>query len=130
MRRYLLVIVLLVAGCSSTDKPVLTTQVATTATTATTTAAASAAVVLKADGQQDTAPFHLDSGRYKSTWQAFDDCEYFGDLKPGNFPYVLRAARVASGQTFINGVKSGEYYIHMNTGPSPECRWQITLERV
>jgi hypothetical protein len=133
MRKWVLVIVLLIVGCGSDKAPELTAKQVTEATTSdpatTVRAATSAAIVLKYDGVQDTAPFQLQGGRYRSRWETFDDCEYFGDLKPGNFPYVLRAASAVSGETFINNVKAGEYYVHMNTGPVPKCRWQITLER-
>lgn len=113
-----------------------TTAPATTATTvpttvAPTTAAAEQPIIVKGQGQTQTAPFQLRGGRYKSTWQTFNDCYYNASLKPGGSLSLtlLNADGATTGETFVNGVKAGEQYVDVITGPAPRCRWKITLQR-
>lgn len=140
MRRWLPLLVLL-AACGedktaeftaqrTTTTAVATAAVSTTATTttSTTTTLVEAPVMLSGDGKTQTAPFRLAGGRYKSTWQTFNDCAYYGHLYPGRAE-PLTADGATTGETFMNDVKAGEYYVDMNTGPVPRCRWQITLQR-
>lgn len=102
-----------------------------TTTEATTTAIAQteAPVVLTADGANVTAPFRLAGGTYKSTWQTFGphDCYHGGKLNGGTYGTVMTAQGITQGETYVYDVEPGEYYVEVFTGPSPNCRWQITL---
>jgi hypothetical protein len=96
----------------------------------TTTTVPEAPIVLKADGENTTAPFQLKGGNYKSTWQTFGpgDCYHSANLYPGSVS-LMSAEGITSGETFVPNIKAGEYYVKVITGPVPRCRWQITLTR-
>ena len=139
MRKWLLLAVV-VAGCASDQPAPLTAkQVLAATTTATTTLAPTTTVppattreaplVLQGDGNLNTPPFRLNGGTYRSRWQTFGDCTYYGHLEPMN-DYVVNASTATTGETYVYNVKAGEYHVSMNTGSAPRCRWQITLERI
>ena len=109
---------------STTSAPIVTTTEATTTTAA---APMEAPIVLAADGANTTAPFHLAGGTYRSTWQTFGDCYYSSHLEPGFLVEVMNASAISQGETYVYDVEPGEYRVNVITGPSPRCRWQITL---
>lgn len=113
-----------------TDTPTTASVVTTTEATTTTAAApVEAPVVLAADGANATAPFYLAGGTYRSTWQTFGpgDCYHSAKLKPGFLVDVMTASGISQGETYVYDIEPGEYYVDVITGPSPRCRWQITL---
>lgn len=119
----MVLLVLLLAACGE-DK---TTEFLTATTKG--NASSESPIVLEGTGQTETAPFRLNGGRYRSTWETFNDCYYSAELEPGLFVTVLNAQGATTGETFINNVKAGEYYVDMITGPAPRCRWKITLTK-
>ncbi len=117
------------------EEPTTTTTSTTTTTEApTTTAAAAEPIVVSGPGVQLTPPFEVPAGDYAVHYNFSADCYYSTNLVPvGGETYdgfdLGSGTGPVEGDTYAYGVESGEYYIDLNTGPAPNCPWEITLTK-
>jgi hypothetical protein len=89
-------------------------------------------VTLSSGGQQATAPFHLEGGRYTVHYRFGGNCYYGADLESTSADASVHedvgtGMGPVEGDTNIYGIESGEYYVDMITGPVPDCPWEIVL---
>jgi len=117
---------------TTTEAPEETTTTTTTAPTTTTTEPAAEPIVQSGQGVGLTPPFEVPAGDYAVHYNFGQDCYYSGDLRPTDGD-EFDGFDIGSGQGPIEGdtyaydVPGGEYYIDLNTGPAPNCPWEITL---
>ncbi|MGK2852756.1 MAG: hypothetical protein ACSLE3_01395 [Microbacteriaceae bacterium] len=116
----------------STTTSVPETVTSTSAPSPTATERQQESVTLSAEGEQNTAPFHLDGGSYAVTFTFSGGCYYGADLQgastdPGRPESLASGSGPVDGTTNVYKVDEGEYYVEMITGPPPSCPWSITL---
>jgi hypothetical protein len=125
---------------TTTEEPTTTSSTTTTTEAPTTirpptTPPSPEGVTLGAGGQQATAPFRLDGGRYTVHYRFGGDCFHGGTLQSTSTDaFVYEDVGTGTGpieaDTNVYGIESGEYYIDMITGPAPDCPWEIVLTAV
>jgi hypothetical protein len=125
---------------STTDAPTTTSSATTTTEAPTTTRPPTTppppeSVTLGADGQQATAPFRLDGGRYSVHYRFGGNCFYGATLQStSNDASVYEDVGTGTGpieaDTNVYGIESGEYHLDMITGPAPDCPSEIILTAV
>ncbi len=83
-------------------------------------------VTMAADGDGNSAQFHLE-GDYAVSWQTTGDCSYYADLEGASHEGLFSASAAATGDGFVYSMPAGNYYVQMITGPVPRCPWTVTL---
>jgi hypothetical protein len=64
-------------------------------------------------------------GDYKISWETFGKCYYAADLSSGES--LFTAGDLASSNSYLYELVEGEYFLNVNTGPVPNCPWQISF---
>jgi hypothetical protein len=80
-------------------------------------------------GNTDTARFALPEGDYTLRWQGYPNsdprCILVGRLFPADPTNSIEFGATVSGQTRVNGLRAGTYYLHIAAGA---CAWGVTIE--
>ena len=91
----------------------------------TTASAKSAIIRLSGTGQTNTDPFVLKAGSYKATLKVTGPCFYFTSLEStaggSSLNTIANATAKETVTSNLYGVKAGEYYVQVITGPAPSC---------
>jgi hypothetical protein len=113
--RYLCLLVCLLCLACDTAAPVTPTPIAPLSFTGT--------------GDTDTARFALPEGDYTLRWQGYPNsdprCVLIGRLFPADPTNSIEFGATVSGQTRVNGLRAGMYYLHIAAGA---CAWGVTVE--
>jgi hypothetical protein len=86
---------------------------------------APAPVVWSGDGELTTDKQEL-NGDYKVVLTVTQDCYYGPNLEGAGRENLPSLQAVGTVESFVYGL-SGDYYIKMFTGPSPNCPWTLTF---
>jgi hypothetical protein len=87
--------------------------------------AARATVVWSGDGDITTDK-HALSGDYKVTFTANAVCDYFPSLEGAGSEDLASLATAGTVESYVYGL-TGDYYMKMVTGASPNCPWTLTF---
>jgi hypothetical protein len=63
-------------------------------------------------------------GNYLLTWKTLGRCTYYADLNGND---IFSASTATSGVNHIHNLATQNYWIHMVTGPAPDCAWSATF---
>jgi hypothetical protein len=85
-------------------------------------------VALSGDGQQNTEKVALE-GDYKVSWTTLGSCYYSAYLmtEGGQREQAFTATEALSGMSNVYGLRAGDYYLDVITGPAPRCGWSVSL---